>query len=121
MPSDFADRLIYFQEFFELDNAHELLEIGRDDNIYTMEIGECYQSGLFYFFFQRAGVYTFTSASLPADNSAGLQSLSQRRGAGTQNGELGTSPVLLVKVFCPSELQVPCFSRGGIETDLRNQ
>lgn len=113
--------MIHFQEFFELGNARELFEIGRDDNIYTMEIGECYKSGLFYFFFQRAGVYTFSSASLPADNSAGRQSPSQRWGAGTQNGELGTSRVLLVKVFRPSELRVPYFSRGDIETDLRNQ
>ena len=56
MPCDFENQLIHFEEFFEPGNAHELLEIGHDDNIYTMEIGKCYKSGLFYLLFQRAGV-----------------------------------------------------------------
>lgn len=56
MPCDFENQLIHFEEFFEPGNAHELLKIGHDDNIYTMEIGECYKSGLFYLLFQRAGV-----------------------------------------------------------------
>ena len=56
MPGDFQSQLAHFQEFCELVNALGLLEIGHDDNIYAMEIGECYKSGFSCFSFQCSGI-----------------------------------------------------------------
>ena len=56
VPGDFQSQLAHFQEFCELVNALGLLEIGHDDNIYAMEIGECYKSGFSCFSFQCSGI-----------------------------------------------------------------
>lgn len=110
-----------FRNFVSLLMHTGLLEIGHDDNIYTMEIGECCKSGSFYFSFQWVGVKTFISTSLPADTVLGIQSGRQKQGEGTKNWETltDTGCVLAVKTLSLSELLAPHLSHEDIGTDLR--
>lgn len=80
VPSGFGSWTLHFGKFCELVNAHGWFKIGHDDNIYTMEIGECYINQGSYFSSQWACVY-------PAHPCQLTQGWAEERRAGGSSGE----------------------------------
>lgn len=115
---------MHFQEFCDLVIAHGLLEIGHDDSIYTMEIGDCYKSRFLYFSFQRAGIESFISMPRQPYSAGHIkqEAVGGRRGR-RRNSELGDRYFVVCcwssYLVSLSELQFSHLSDGAIEIDSR--